>query len=282
MSDTSIDISSKIDDPVLVELLTRVSAVAEELGVSFFAVGAVARDLILWYGFGVKPGRVTRDVDLAFSVSSWEEYDRLRAALQATDVFRPTGADHRLVFPDKRMIDILPFGHIVNKEKKIKWGPGGETELSLLGFDEAHRHSMIVKISSDPVAAIRVASAAGLVLLKLFAWEDRKPQTKDAIDLGILIRSYMQLGNGSRLWDEHEDLLEVEKFDYDLAGAHILGRDLAKICEPATREALLGILNRGLNAEGELPLVVNSAVSSPEIDRTLKFWQAISQELANG
>ena len=279
MGDSSIDISSKIDDPVLVELLTRVSVVAEDLDVSFFAVGAVARDLILWYGFGVQPGRVTRDVDLAFSVSSWEEYDRLRVALEATGVFQPIAAEHRFKFHEKRVVDIFPFGQIVDNEKKIKWGPGGETELNLSGFDEAHRHSMTVRISSDPVVEIRVASAAGLVLLKLFAWEDRKPQTKDAIDLGILIRSYMQLGNGARLWEEHKDLLDNAKFDYDLAGAHILGRDLSEICEPETRAALLGILNRELAADGELPLVVNSAASSPQINRTLEFWQAIRQEL---
>ena len=64
-----MDISAKIDDPLIVDVLTNVSAVAAHIGIPFFTVGAMARDLVLWYGFGVKPGRATRDVDLAFSVS---------------------------------------------------------------------------------------------------------------------------------------------------------------------------------------------------------------------
>ena len=149
MNSSSIDISSKIDDPTLVELLTRVSTVAAELNVSFFAVGAVARDLILWYGFDVKPGRATKDVDLAFSVSSWDEYDKLRNALEATGEFELAGADHRLRFQGKRIVDILPFGRIVGEEKKIKWGPGRETELNLSGFDEAYAPSSAVRSVND-------------------------------------------------------------------------------------------------------------------------------------
>lgn len=89
----------------------------------------------------------------------------------------------------------------------------------------------------------------------------------------------MQLGNQGRLFEEHQDLVNGSDFDYDLAGAHMLGRDLAQICDPDTRERILAILESELASDGELPLVVQSAGSSPEIDKTAEFWEAIRQEL---
>ena len=83
-----MDISAKIDDSIFIELLNCVSMVAVELDTPFFVVGATARDMILWYGFDIRPGRATKDVDFGFMVSSWEEYDRLKAALTATGVLR--------------------------------------------------------------------------------------------------------------------------------------------------------------------------------------------------
>lgn len=134
-------------------------------------------------------------------------------------------------------------------------------------------------MSQDPTISVRVASAVGLVLLKIFAWDDRRPENKDAIDLGTLIRTYLPAGNESRLWDEHDDLLARDDFDYEVAGAHVLGRDLARICQARTRELILEILDRELDSNGDLPLVVHSAKESSEFDRTFEFWQAIRAEL---
>ena len=257
-------------------------AVSSDLGIPFFVVGATARDMVLWYGFGIRPGRATHDIDIGVSVSSWEQYDQLRNALTRTGHFQPEGDMQRMSFEGRFKVDVLPFGQIVDENKKISWRPHGDAELNLLGFDEAYDNAISVRISSDPIVEIKIASAVGLVLLKIFAWDDRRPRSKDAIDLGILMRSYMQIGNEMRLFEEHDDLLNSDNFDYDVAGAHILGRDLAQICEAETRLKVLSILDRELSTEGDLPLVVQSAGSSPQIDRTLEFWQAIRQELARG
>lgn len=277
---TSLDISDKIDNPIIVDLLVQVSRIAADLGIPFFVVGATARDLILWYGFEIRPGRATKDIDIGVSVSSWDEYDRLKDALVASGSFAAEGKKQRMNFQGKIKVDVLPFGEIVDAKSVIAWRPDGDTQLNLLGFDEAYEHAMWVRISSKPPLEIKIASAAGLVLLKIIAWNDRKPATKDAIDLGILIRSYMQIGNEARLFDEHDDLLDNPNFDFELAGAHILGRDLAKICGEGIRQHILEILDDELNMDGDLPLVVNSSASGPQIDRTLEFWQAIRAELA--
>lgn len=279
MKSSYMDISNKFDDPIFAELLLAVQNVAADLDIPFFVVGATARDLLLWYGHGIRPGRATKDIDFGFSVSSWEQYDELKDALVATGEFAAIGEKQRMHFKGNTKVDVLPFGKIVDSAGKITWRPDGDTELNLLGFDEAFENSIVVKISSEPFVEVKIPSAVGLVLLKLFAWDDRKPGNKDAIDLGILIRSYMEVGNGSRIYRDHIDLLNNENFDYEVAGAHLLGRDLAEICQDDTRAMILEILDRELQAEGDLPLVVQSAASSLQVNRTLDFWEAIRQEL---
>ena len=89
----------------------------------------------------------------------------------------------------------------------------------------------------------------------------------------------MQVGNGARIYEEHIDLLDNENFDYEIAGAHLLGRDLGQICQNEIRLKILAILDRELEGEGDLPLVVQSAGSSPQTVKTLEFWEAIRYEL---
>jgi predicted nucleotidyltransferase len=103
-------------------------------------------------------------------------------------------------------------------------------------------------------------------------------ETRDAIDLGYLVRDYLDLGNVERIYNKHTDLVEVDEFDYQIAGARLLGRDLAQICDRKTRQLLVQILGPELDKTGDLPLVVQSARSSPEVNRTYELWSAIYDE----
>jgi len=284
MMNMSIDISRKIDDPVIVDLLGEINAVAEDLEIPFFLVGAMARDLVLWHGFEIAPGRATRDFDLGVRVVSWDQFAAMKAALIASGNFVDRGTKCRMVFRGTTPIDVLPFGPIDGSRQVTEWPPGDGEQLNMTGFEEAYESALEVRIRAEPELVLRVASPCGLVLLKLIAWNDRKPVNKDAIDLGLLIRSYLQIGNDKRrndkrLFEEHADLLDVNDFDFELAGAHLLGRDLARICSDKTHKLVLDILRRELNAEGDLPLVVHSAAGSLQIGATLGFWKAIREEL---
>lgn len=279
MTNTYINISEKIENNRIVDLLTTIKVVAENLDIPFFVVGAMARDLIVWYGYGFAPGRATGDVDLGVRVSSWDEFSRLKDSLVQTGQFRMHGKKCRLLFRNELPIDLLPFGLNGDEQTKTEWPPGDGEVLNMGGFNEAYACAILVEIKTDPKLAIKVASPEGLVLLKLIAWNDRKPESKDAIDLGVLVRNYLSLGNMKRLAEEHGDLLNIDDFDYEIAGAHLLGRDLVRICLPQTRHYLLQILNQELDTSGDLPLVVSSAESSPQIDRSLEFWSAIHKEL---
>jgi predicted nucleotidyltransferase len=71
----------------------------------------------------------------------------------------------------------------------------------------------------------------------LIAWADRGAQNNnDAADLYRLLATYSDAGNFDRLYDQESALLEAVDFDLELAGADLLGRDVARICPPITLE----------------------------------------------
>ncbi len=279
MMNTYIDISDKFDNQFLIEVLEEVDKATGMLGIPFFIVGATARDLVLEYGFGFNPGRATADVDIGVRVTSWDDFNRLKMELSAGDKFREIGNKCRMVHENGTPVDLLPFGLNSLGTGIVEWPPHDGEELNMNGFAEAFECSIEVCIRSDPELVVKVASPAGLVILKLLAWNDRKPETRDAIDLGYLVKDYLDLGNRERLFNEHEELVQVDEFDYQVAGARLLGRDLAQACNRETRELLVKILESELDKSGDLPLVVQSAGSSPEINRTYEFWSAIYEEL---
>lgn len=198
--DTYIDISEAIEEPILIGLLSEFEAVAKSQGIEFFVVGAMARDLVMRCGFGIDPGRATRDVDIGVRVASWEHYERLREALISSGTFASHRQSQRLMFKEVFPVDVLPFGLISKQDAKIRWPSDDGVEMNVLGFDQAYENSIILVLRREPNLEARVASPVGLVMLKLIAWRDRKPDsTKHAVDIGIVIRNYLELGNAKRL-----------------------------------------------------------------------------------
>lgn len=107
--------------------------------------------------------------------------------------------------------------------------------MSTVGFREAYANAIDVRLADDLV--VKVASLAGLALLKIVAWSDRRFE-RDAQDFGLIMRNYLDAGNRDRLYSEHgdcADLLNDENFDYDKASARVLGRDIARILTEESR-----------------------------------------------
>ena len=69
-----------------------------------------------------------------------------------------------------------------------------------------------------------------MALMKIISWNDRySERDRDAKDLALLRRTYLDAGNVEHLNNEEADLVEKEDFDYVRAGARLLGRDIAVI-----------------------------------------------------
>ena len=69
-----LNISGKIER--IVKPLQIISEISREIGIPFFVVGATARDMILQYGYNLKSGRATFDLDIALSVPDWQTFFR--------------------------------------------------------------------------------------------------------------------------------------------------------------------------------------------------------------
>ncbi len=178
-------------------------------------------------------------------------------------------------------VDLIPFGGITSAESTVEWPPNRDIVMNVAGFEEALASSVFVEVEGD--LTVQVASIPGLTLLKLVAWLDRSRETdKDAADLYRLLASYSDAGNVDRLYDHEMDLLEALGFDLELAGAELLGRDVARVC---SREALEQVRSL-IKSERELERLTNQMVQSsvnPEasaaVERAVNaFCRGILQE----
>ena len=180
-------------------------------------VGATARGLQLHHGHGIPIARATTDVDVAFAMADWEEFDTLRAALIDSHAFVPTRSDHRLLHQHRVPVDLIPFGEIEAPNGTITW-PAEEAEMGVLGFREALATS--IELILLEMQTVLTPSLSMLAVLKLIAWSERhlaEPR-KDAGDLFLILRNYLNQENSNRLYAEAAHLLEVDDFDHEAAG----------------------------------------------------------------
>lgn len=253
MKKNLIDLSGKIDNQRL-EAIETISRIAFSLKIPFFIIGASARDMLL-AGHNIPIYRATLDIDIGIKVPNWEKFNKLKKGLVETERFTSTREEQKLKHKDHIEIDIIPFGAISDENHNINW-PSQETVMNVLGFEETFTHAQIVRLRSKPVLDVKLVTLSGLSVMKIFSWKDKYPERKkDATDLFIIIRHYTDAGNFERIPDEMPDLLDSDDFDYVRAGARLLGRDIAKVLNPATKKEVLDILEKETGEQDRYELI---------------------------
>ena len=254
MTSTSLDLSNRPELEPVSRLAAEVVNAGATLGIPPFMAGAMARDLILAHGYGVATGRRTEDMDWAMVVEGWAQFDALKHRLLATNRFAEGGSQHRLRHQTGWVVDLIPFGGVESRPGFIAWPRDHATVMRVLGFRDAFAHTMTVRLPS-PVE-IQVVSPAAVAMLKLFAWQDRHHEfpTKDAQDFALVARTYLEAGNRDRLFDQFISLVEAPEFDYQLAGARMLGHDIAEIAGEQAQAEMRAILAREADVAGNLAL----------------------------
>jgi len=235
-------------DPTLLIILGTVDRVAVDCGIDYFVAGAMARDILLTHVFGIDTGRATRDVDFAIAVESWDQFDLVKARLVSVGSFTASGTlAQRLYYRDEARkfecpIDLVPFGGVEQTPHTFAWPPELDVMMNVAGYQDALKAAEHVQVAPDLI--IRVASLPGLAVLKLFAWMDRGlTNSKDADDLLTIMRRYSDAGNLDRLYGEAIGMLESAGYDPDLAGACLLGADIARRVSESTYRQLVDRLN---------------------------------------
>lgn len=263
MTAISLDLSKQTELRWLSELVRMVEASADDL--PFFITGATARDLILQYGHGIDAARRTHDVDFAFMVETWPAFEALRSRLLATGKFAAApGNAHRLQFDTGMVVDLVPFGAIERPDRTIAWPPGGIV-MSVFGFREVLAATISVLLPEGVTAP--VVSLPALALLKIAAWMERRyvQPGKDAYDLWLVLRHYLDGGNRDRLYTEAAALLERSDFDYEAAGAWLLGHDMAKLLAADAKIKVGSLLKQESSPNGSLALAGDMRTDTQEV-----------------
>ena len=269
-----IDISDRIP-PSLVAVYEAIQSAAQKGGISFFVIGAAARDMLLRYAYQLPVRRATRDIDIAIRVEDWKTFDSLVSILISTGDFKPTIPGHRFRFKGAELIDIVPFGQIAGTRQSITWPPTGETVMGVLGFDEAFRSAIAVTVRREPQLDVPVSTLAGLAVMKLISWDEAYPKRgKDGEDFYYVGENYIDAGNDDRLYNEASDLMGVEVFDRALAGARLLGRDMGHLAEGDAHRRIDGILARESDPSGSLKLI--SDIMGTNITMQEKFDEIVA------
>ncbi|WP_277189201.1 nucleotidyl transferase AbiEii/AbiGii toxin family protein [Caballeronia sp. BR00000012568055] len=252
MTDTSPAIPHKIPadrpvDPLTIALLRDVKDACASVGAGFVLAGATARDMLMWHLHGLKSSVATRDVDIAICAISWPFHDALIDTLVQTQRFRRhPKQQQKLLFKPRAdayesELDIVPFGPIEAPAGEIRWPPDGDIVMTVLGFQEAVDTAQPIDIGEG--LEVPVVTLPAFVLLKLFAWMDRRlKKNTDATDLLFVLRNYFDAGNAERTYAHAIDLLEAANFDVTLAAAGLLGREIRDLAYPATYAALRELL----------------------------------------
>jgi predicted nucleotidyltransferase len=250
-----LDLSAKID-ALSLALFETLSEAAGSLGMPFFVVGATARDLIFGLGHGLPSRRATLDKDFGVRLASWDEFEKLKESLFTTGHFNQTKEVQRLRYRGELDVDILPFGGIADAEGEIRWPPDGNVVMSTVGFEDAYRAALEVRVRASPPLDMLVASTPGLTIMKLISWADRpQDRVRDAVDLAQILEWYLDADNYGRLLEAHLDLVDISDFDYVPAGARLLGRDIAAIGEAETIGRIREILAKETTDQGQHRLI---------------------------
>lgn len=270
-----LNFSHKNDLKPLALVVRALQSVAQPRAMDFFLIGAAARDLMLHHAHNIPPARQTEDVDFAVMVPDWDSFSVLRTALVQGKEFieRPGPAIHRLRHHKTGLpLDIVPFGGIERADRTIAWPPDQSTVFDCFGAREAFDASILVQLPEE--VPLRVASIPALALLKIIAWRDRK-LGKDASDLLLYLRSYMDCDNLDRATSDHRDLFDVDEYDHGVAGAQLLGRDIAPLLNEKTIQRVLQILLPEADANGSLLLASQSGLD-------LESGRSLLEAVCNG
>lgn len=263
-----LDFSQRRELSLHAEVAADVMSALDAMGIPGIVVGAFARDLHLHYGAGIPGQRGTEDIDFAFAVRSWDEFDALRKRLLDSGAFRIVeGKQHRLRHRNEIVVDLVPFGRIETDERRIAWPPTGDVVMDVFGFQESIATADQALLPGAVKVSIVCLSA--LALLKIVAWEDRHRRFpgKDAVDLNLVTRNYLAISdNQRRLWSDFISWTESPDFDYEHSGARMLGHDIRRLVDESGLNKISEILRVQID-DGELPQEMDRR--SPEHTRAL-------------
>lgn len=177
---------------------------------------------------------MTKDLDLAISVESWDTFSAI------ADAFPRIGDTGIRFLIASIKVDVLPFGDVEDPPGTAQ-PPTREDAMSVWAFAEIFTRSLPLRVPR--VGTVRIPSIPGFAASKLAAWLDRSEwnETKDAADIALVLHwNAESSGVADRLYEgDGAEILIAESVDVPLAAAHLLGVDIATVIGPDRTSELL-------------------------------------------
>jgi predicted nucleotidyltransferase len=261
------EVHAKVDE-VTFALLEAVANAADAAEMPWLVTGASARVLLLESVYGMEQGRATEDIDFAVMVESWPHFDRLVEDICSNPQFaRDPKQAQRIRYLQDFYLDLVPFGGVESEDAAIEWPPHGDVVMSVAGFREALADA--IKVRVNEAIDVPVGSPAGLLMLKLLAWGERRltQPNRDAADIAYFLRNGTALIMEAVLFEQHLEVVAEADYDIDLAASFVLGAHIGSLTSSNTRKRLASILDP-LVLEGEDALLVRDvSVNMPAFDK---------------
>ena len=270
MTTVLLDFTQRPELSLYAAVVADVEAAAAPLGIATLIAGAFSRDLHLLYRHGIDVQRQTEDLDLAFALPDWAAFEALKERLTSSGAFQQAAnAAHRMRHRNGLPVDIVPFGALETSARTIIWPPRGEVVMDVFGFREAFVAAHEVLLPGN--VRTKLVSLPALALLKIICWQDRHYASprKDAHDLNLILQNYLRAGNEPRLWDEFRQWTEGEMFQYEHAGARMLGVDVAALLDDLGIDRIAGVLSEQADENKPGVLAGEMNVYEPERARAL-------------
>lgn len=273
--------SEKIGNPLLMDLLRKISKCFAEMNQVYFVIGATARDLIVRQLVGIASSRRTRDLDLAIAIPDWSAFDDITEALLARGLTKDLKMKQRFYDGDYEL-DLVPYGAVAKPDDHIYWPPEEDIAMSVKGFAEVLSDAITVSI--DGAFDVKIASLHGLFILKFSAWMDRHMATrKDADDMEFIIRHYF-FANLSR--NPRPEVYDWKDFDEWIVGAYWLANDISRLLPVEQLRFYARRLEEEYRKSEQSHLMLqmldaNSALKFEQVydglSQMLQVWNGISQ-----
>lgn len=258
--------SAKFTHPLLKPILLELTEYFKDSGISFFVIGATARDIIMEL-HGEQSGRLTYDLDIAITINCWSQWEVVeKGILDLANFKKDKTQQQRFLYKDNFALDIVPFGEIMKQGNKIFWPPDESFAMSVLGFDAVQDASL--KINVDEEIEISIASLCGIFILKAFAWKDRhQKNNKDADDIGFILVNYLEIHRDASL--EYYDIVYPENHTILTGGGSMLGIHTAELLSDYldVKIAVMEILQSELD-KNEESMLINQIL---ETNRMMNF-----------
>jgi len=260
------------------EILEALERGFSKFGIDFYLVGATARDVWMRGVHEKPPKRATSDIDFGIMIKDSYIFDELKNYLIEVEGFTSYKENaFVLIWKDKSQIDLIPFGDL-EQEGVVTVNGTGFTSMNVEGFLEVYEQASEEIQTEDQ--QFKVCTLAGIVILKLIAWDDRPEMRGDDIDdIAEIIKNYFHF-NSDAIFENHNDLFTDDN-DLDEVASQFLGREIGKIISGNAKliERIKGILGKGLSDSNSNNLDELLARESYE---TIDFSRSLISHILSG